>query len=415
MNGGDERESDLVYFGTPASGTQMLGLPITLVAKLAFGLVIVIGVAGLGNEMARLVIAAVLGVCLVILFGITLLLKAHPLAWVKMKVGAKLARRAPGFTAEAQLLRSVGSRQLIGGFVITDETPAATLRAERNHGDAWAHLLNEASNRLVPHGEMVLRSSILPQTLFEDLSQCAKSYRELALTTYRVQTSLLVTSPPGTPRRQRAALSRTITGLRMANHFEGITLAVPERPWELIDTACGGISESFSTAGTQTSEGVEMLVGERFAASTYRVDGWPGRSVDPRMLLALFAPGPPSRVVSLVVRPVEVRRAQREVARHRTEMVADRRLRRERGYLDRARDDHREATSLTQEEELLAGYRLCRYQLLVVLLAPSAQRLAPSRAALEELAASAQLRLRLVLGEQRSLFERALLGVTGWS
>lgn len=72
-------------------------------------------------------------------------------------------------------------------------------------------------------------------------------------------------------------------------------------------------------------------------------------------------------------------------------------------------------TALTQEEELLAGFRLCRYQLLVVLLAPSPQRLVGSRTALENVAASAQLRLSIGLGEQRSLFERALMGANGWS
>lgn len=415
MSNDDVDQHNLVYFGTPASGTQMLGLRVAVVARFALAVVVVIGVLGLANPMMRLalVIGGIVGGAALV--ATIRWFKIHPFASMKMFVGARVTRRTPGVSTDAQLLLSSGSRQLIGGFVVTDETPAAILRAKQEYGDAWAHLLTEASNRLVPHGGLVLRSAILPQTLFEDLSECSKSYRELALTTYGVQTSLLVTGPPGSLRRHRAALVRTMTGLGRTNHIEGITLASPEVPSELIDRACGAISSSFSTAGAQASERVEMLVGDEFVASTYRVEGWPGRSVDPGMLLGLFAPGPPSRVVSLIVRPVETRRAQREVARHRTEMVADRRLRRERGYLDRARDDYREATSLTQEEELLAGYRLCRYQVLVVLLAPSAQRLVASRTGLEELAASAQLRLKLVLGEQRTLFERAILGVTGWS
>jgi hypothetical protein len=413
----DDRDepAELIYFGTPASGTRMMGLSITTVAKLASIVIVAMVVIGLGDGIARVVVCVALALGGLALLVTTLVLRLHPVAWLKMTVGARLNRSSNGVAVDAQLLRCPGSRQLVAGLAVLGETPSLGLRARPDQGEAWAQLLNEASNRLPPHGEFVLRSSILPQTLREDLSQRSDVYRELALDSYTVSTSLLVTSPPGSQRRQRVAVTRTMAGLQTLSQLDRVSLAPPNRPSELIDGSCGAISRSFSAVGAKASEEVEMLVGEEFVASTYLVEGWPGRSVDPRMLLPFFAPGPPSRVVSLVVRPLESRRAQRHVARHRTEMVADRRLRRERGYLDRARDEYREATALTQEEELLAGYRLCRYQLLVVLLAPSAQRLLASRAALDELAASAQLQLSLCLGAQRSRFEQAILGVTRWS
>lgn len=417
MNTIDERENpaELIYFGTPASGTQMMGLSIATVAKLATIVIVVIGIVGLGNGLARILASVVLALFAGVLLITTMVLKLHPIGWLKMTTRARFSRSSKGVAIESQLLRCVGSRQLMAGFTVLGETPSLGLRAQADHGEAWAQLFNEASNRLPAHGELVLRSSILPQAIREDLSHRPEVFRELALESYEVSTALLVVSPPGSQRRQRVALSRTMTGLQSVGQLDRVHLTPPDRPIELIDSSLGVISRSFSSTGAQASEEVEMLVAEEFVASTYLVEGWPGRSVDPRTLLPIFSPCPPSRVVSLVVRPVDNRRAQRHVARHRTEMVADRRLRRERGYLDRARDDYREVTALTQEEEILAGYRLCRYQLLVVLLAPSAQRLVASRAALEELAASAQLKLKLCFGEQRSLFERAILGVTRWS
>jgi hypothetical protein len=299
--------------------------------------------------------------------------------------------------------------------VIVGATPTPVLRARRDECEDWVHLLNEAANRLPSHGELTVRSSILPMALAEDLATTSPTYRALAIQSYCVSTSLIVASPPGQLRRQRIAVARTLSGLFNVQGIDRLSLSRPIRPEDLLDDSCGFASRSFSGPGARMSESVDLLVADEFAASVYVVDGWPGRSIDPQMLLPLFAPGPPSRVVSLVLGPLEVRRAQRQVARHRTEMVADRKLRRDRGYLDRARDDYREATALSQEDELLAGFRLCRYRVLVVLLAPNPQSMVTSRTALEEIAAAAQLRVVIAFGEQRRLFEQALAGVPGWS
>lgn len=410
-----EDRSELVYFGTPASGTRMLGLSMATVAKIASVVLGAMAVIGLASGVVRLVIGIVLLVALLASLWATMVVHVHPLAWVKMWLSSRLARRSRGVTLEGQFLMSRGTRQLVGGLYVLGETPTLLLRAQRDEASAWSELLNEVSNRLISHGEVVVRSAILPQTLVEDLRSCSAAYRRLALGSYQIATTMLVVAPPGAPRARRVAMARAITGLAALGHSDRLTLVAPEVPSQLIDDACGNLSATFSTDGTTIDERVDMLIGAEFAASMYVVTGWPGRSIDPRMLLALFGPGPPSRVVSIIIRPIETARAQRHVARHRTEMVADRRLRRERGYLDRARDDYREATAQTQEEDLLAGYRLCRYQLIVALLAPSPSQLVASRAALETLAASAQLRLKVGLGEQRALFERALLGVNGWS
>lgn len=411
----DAGRGESVYFGTPASGTQIMGLSMTTVAKISMVVLVGMAVVGLGSPTQRVLVGVVLVLVTLAVAAATIFLQVHPLAWVKMQIAARLRRRTRGVICEGGLLMSRGTHQLVGGVSVVGDASALSLRARPDEADAWSQLLNEASNRLLDHGEMILRSAIIPHTLVEDLTQCSATYRALALESYRVATTLLMVAPPGSLRSRRVALSRAITGVQMLTSHDRLNLAPPERPEDLLNASCGCLSTNFSHDGVVANEHVDMLVGEGFVASTYRVTGWPGRSVDPRALLPLFAPGPPSRIVSLVARPVEAARAQRHVARHRTEMVADRRLRRERGYLDRARDEHREVTALTQEEELLAGFRLCRYQLLVVLLAPSPQRLVGSRTALENVAASAQLRLSIGLGEQRSLFERALMGANGWS
>lgn len=397
--------SPRILIGLPARGSSVLGLPVTRVAVAAALLVVGMAVSwtlgrywpiGVVTEGAALVAVRLSG--------------WHPLAGA-LVVCARWRRRAGGLVEEQGVLEARGRGSAV---LLALQSPIAGVALPGRAADL-ARLLEEAASQARPEDLVVISSVIGPELAFVDPEALSGVTRSLASHAYRVNTGMIVASRRG-GRRARAHLRRVALGLEATSEgLEAIRLRHASSPRRQLVSSLGRMIDPCLVLEGGLVESATAIAGPGFAARAFVVSSWPKQAIDPGLLGAVLAPIPPARLVALVLGPVAERQALARIGRHRTELAADRLLRRERGFLLGSKDAFVEEAAAQLEEELQGGRRLCRYQLVLVVLAPKERLLERAEQALEVQAARARLALRRADGHHRELLEVALAGVRGWS
>lgn len=136
--------------------------------------------------------------------------------------------------------------------------------------------------------------------------------------------------------------------------------------------------------------------------AVFWVRQWPRSEVDPGFLAGLLTGG--TRALSLVIEPVPLTKALREIRRSRVEHAAESAQRARIGQLDSATAHAAETDVLTREAELIAGHADLRYTGLLTVTAPTSEQLDAACAALEGSAAQAMCELRRLVGQQGAGF-----------
>lgn len=136
--------------------------------------------------------------------------------------------------------------------------------------------------------------------------------------------------------------------------------------------------------------------------AVFWVRQWPRSDVDPGFLAGLLTGG--TRALSLVIEPVPLTKALREIRRSRVEHAAESAQRARIGQLDSATAHAAETDVLAREAELVAGHADLRYTGLLTVTAPTSEQLDAACAALEGAAAQAMCELRRLVGQQAAGF-----------
>lgn len=407
--------SPRVLIGLPARATSVLGVPVTRLAILAtLGLFAIAILAVLGRLWP---VGLVLEVAMLVLAGAT---SWHPLAHVRVWL-LRRHRRTRGLVEHQGVLESRGRGSAV---LLALEAPIAGM-ALPGRAEDLGRLLTEAASRARPEDLIMISSLICPEVAFRDPDDLSPTIRALAAHAYRVTTRMAVMSPR-CGRRAQAHLRQLALGLESASgrleavrvrHLTGPLGAVASGLGRMVDPSLllGPGRAQPRRAQPGLAESATAVSGPGFAARGFVVAAWPRQAIDPATLGAVLAPVPPARLVALVLGPVAQGQALARVGRHRTEVAADQLLRRERGFLLGTKDAFVEEASHRLEEDLAGGFRLCRHQLVLVVLAPEERLLGRAEHELEVQAARSHLGLRRADGRHRELLEVALAGVRGWS
>jgi len=392
-----------VLIGLPSRATSVLGVS---VARL--GALVVLGLATLAllSALGRLwpVGAAAEGAVLVLVRAAGW----HPLMRARIRLG-RYRRRAGGLVERQGVLGSRGSAVLLAL-----ETPVAGTALSARAEDL-GRLLTEAASRARPEDRVIISSVICPELALSDPGALSATAQALAVHAYRVTTRVVVTSPRR-GRRVEARLRQLALGLEAASGRLGAVRVRHEpRPLGALAASLGHMVDLSLLTEAGLAESPTAVSAPGLAARGFVVTSWPRQAIAPSSLGAVLAPTPPARLAALVLAPVAQRQALARVGRHRTELAADHLLRRERGFLLGSRDAFVTEASAQLEEDLAAGFGLCRHQLVLVVLAPEERLLARAEEELEVQAARSHLQIRRADGRHRELLELALAGVRGWS
>lgn len=141
--------------------------------------------------------------------------------------------------------------------------------------------------------------------------------------------------------------------------------------------------------------------------ATYWIAEWPRVDVTPDFLGPLLFV-PVRRSISLVMEPMSPSRAARQVARARTEEIADDELRARSGFLVGARQRRERRGIEERDAELADGHGQFRFAGYVTVTATSRAALDASTATLEQVAGQSHLELRRLYGEQDVAFACSL-------
>jgi hypothetical protein len=141
--------------------------------------------------------------------------------------------------------------------------------------------------------------------------------------------------------------------------------------------------------------------------ATYWIAEWPRVDVTPDFLGPLFFV-PLRRTISLVMEPMSPARAARQVARARTEDIADDELRRRSGFLVGARQRRVRHGVEERDAELAEGHGQFRFAGYVTVTGDSREALDAATTDLEQLAGHSHLELRRLYGEQDLAFACSL-------
>jgi len=143
--------------------------------------------------------------------------------------------------------------------------------------------------------------------------------------------------------------------------------------------------------------------------ATYWVSEWPRVEAHASFLHPLlYVPGV-RRSLSIVVEPVPIRRALRDVQRDKVENLVDAAQRQRLGQLETEAQRQEHEDVLRRERELVAGHGDLRFAGLVAVTAESAEALEEACGAIETGANQALVDLRRLVGEQAEAFIAAAL------
>ncbi|ACU53173.1 hypothetical protein Afer_0204 [Acidimicrobium ferrooxidans DSM 10331] len=396
-----------VELGTPALGSRVFGVPVA--KALAWGAVAVV-VAAAAARIGGILGVVVAAVVATGVAGAASIAGWHPLWWVVVAVRER-ARRATERVGQPR--RAVRFDPDAGSVRIARLVARHAGVLGRGHDgsldDAWGELLRVLGTSLRGRERFLVRSDVIPAIEREQFA-LEPDDRWLAERTWMVETHLGVASDERRGRGRRVRLVRALEAAEAAARGQ-LALEPISSPsavaWSVLPRTGDRPDAVLERTDALEIDGgfVRALHAARFPVGA--VHAW--------QLAGLFAPAGPRRVVTLVAQPLDPRSALRQLGRHRVETAADQELRRRHGYRlgigELGRSDRLDEI----ERELANGHALCRWELFVVVAAPTLAELAAETTAAIERAAACSVDLATVLGRQREAVELALLGVSGWT
>lgn len=396
--------SERILLGTPAQGTRILGIPLARAsagsAAVASALAGWAGYGTAGLLFALLVIGAgALG--LAYLHRSTI----YPGAWLRLVA----KRHRGGFVDDGGYLATVGTARTVLAFRLELATPRLFGRIEGEEGVDWVRLLTVTAKLAAGFrggARVALSTSILPSLLRSSSPPLLEPvYEVVSRLTLSPRSKLNRTELErlGTCAQQLSALSSELATVRLVRLEGGRAL---------LESSVASLITGVNSEIVEREDRLE-LAGS--VASVLMIKGWGEASPPPGLLAPLFAATPPARLMGVVLDPLEARRAFRTVGRARAEQEADSRLLRQHGYLERLAESARTTAAALQEERLLAGYALARFQIVSVVLAPNRAGLRRELREMIELGLRCNVEFAVALGHQREWFELATAGVEGWS
>lgn len=396
-----------VELGTPAVGSRVFGVPVARALSWATaGLIIVVVAARIGGVVGVVVATALaLGVAGCVTFA-----GWHPFWRVVVTVrerargaGGRLRQlqRAPRLDPDAgriRIARLEARRSGVLGRGRDDDLDAA-----------WVELLRVLGTSLRGQERFFVRTSVVP-AIEREQHLLHPDDRWLAERTWTVETHVGVASAGRGGRGGRVRLSRALEAAEAAARGQLSLQLIPYPSavaWNLLPRVV--------EPPTRVAERTDALeIGDGFVRVLHAAH-FPAGVLEPWQLAGLFAAAGPRRIVTLVAQPLDPRSALRQLGRHRVEAAADQELRRRHGYRLGVSEIERSTRLEEIERELANGHALCRWELLVVVTAPSLAELATETTAASERAAACCIDLATMLGRQREAVELALLGVPGWT
>jgi hypothetical protein len=155
-----------------------------------------------------------------------------------------------------------------------------------------------------------------------------------------------------------------------------------------------------------------MAVQERWASyrtdgavhASYWIAGWPRVEVPAVWLMPLLTQAGVLRTVAVTMEPVPPSRAIREAEAARTADLEEEQLRREHGFLTRARVRNRQEANVRREAELSRGHAELRFAGYLTVSARSEEELELACERTEHGAAQSHLELRRLYGQQAQAF-----------
>ncbi len=138
--------------------------------------------------------------------------------------------------------------------------------------------------------------------------------------------------------------------------------------------------------------------------ATYWIASWPRVEVPAIWLMPLLTQAGVLRTVALTMEPIAPSRAVREAEAARSSDLEEEQLRREHGFVTRARTRRRQEANVRRESELSRGHAELRFAGYITVSARSEQELELACERTEHGAAQSQLELRRLFGQQAQAF-----------
>ncbi len=396
--------SGRVLLGTPAQGSRILGIPLR---RASAGSAVIVGI--LASWMSAGAIGLALALILAAAGGLLLLFLRRSEIYPEARLRLAARRHRGGFAHDGEHLIATGTGRAVLAFQLGLATPRLFGRIGGDESADWVRLVTVASQLAAgfPGGaRVVLSTTAIPSMLRSPSTPSS-------VPTYEVVSRVTV-SPRSRlgdlERRRLATCAEQLSAL--SSELSTVRLARLEGEPALLSSSMGIL---LSSPGPQVGEREDFLELGGSMAAVMVARGWGEVSPPAGLLAPLFIPAPPARLVAVVLDPLPARRALRTVGRHRAEQEADSRLLRRHGYLERLEESARASAAVQQEERLLAGYSLARFQLVVAVLSPNRASLRRGVREMRELGSRCGLELAVALGFQREWFELAVAGVEGWS
>lgn len=288
----------------------------------------------------------------------------------------------------------------------------------------WTGFLNRILGVLETRMTLTVRVSVLPLSLRLGVPQDPVR-RYLQERAYEREAVVSVMSPRGpsfpltggSGRKSRAVLARVGRAMDGAAYSLPTLLSEQIQPAQkAVTEALGTLSGRFAVDNAHLVEHATYVQGHDFVARALVATRWPGQFSDPRALQSLILPRAPTRVVGLMIQPVAPKVAVRRMRAERSELIAESMLRAHHGFVDHRSDEHSQTARLSLEDEVEHGYRLCRYQIAVVVFAPDSRRLLRAVQDTVRLCEESQWEMRAADAAHREIFEAVVGGgLRGWS
>jgi len=142
--------------------------------------------------------------------------------------------------------------------------------------------------------------------------------------------------------------------------------------------------------------------------ATFWIAEWPRLEVGPDFMAPLMVRTQRTRVVSLIMEPIDATKAQREVESAHTAYLSDEELRGRAGYIPSERRRREMQGVLRREQELADGFSEYRFAGYVTVTANSLEELDEASTEIEQAAQQARIELRRLFGEQDVAFSCTL-------
>jgi len=394
--------------GTAAAGSRVLGIRVrVLVVRGGACLVgwvvadrLLGSIGAMGLEVAVLAILAVSS-----WFGVRL--DAELLVALRSTV-ARFRPRAAGLEARPAGVRGgLGGRVVVAGLVRRAHLGVLG-REDAALDRGWSELLRTAAASCRRGERLLVRQTVVPTVELDATGGARGAW--LAERSWSVETHVGLASVPR-PRRSRAGgLRRALEAAARASG-DVVRIEELEDPRSLVSSVLPPTARPLRIR----RERAGLLELEAGVVRVLRARAFPAGPTSSAQLTPLFAVEPPRRVVALVAEPIDALQASRRLGRAHVEVAADQSMRARHGYRVRPQDAAVPDRLVATELDLAEGHRLCRWELLVAVVAPNHRELELATGAVRDAAARARIELEVVPGRQRAALELALLGVEGWS